>query len=227
MPGRFLLGVQQMSGRKRAEMWLDVDKMQPSMFLWVEVGFHLIPHFVPGIKANFVSMTFHLFRLFHVVLFLQTCLASKVRNKWAHMEGRTGQDVPRSQAVNKPLVDTPASWCPGWKTTRRFDFCGCCRHWSFIYGWNLDLGALSPPHLHLDSQVVQERFGIKIPKSYPLDAGPLNEIVVCFARLSWALCVALDTAAESAYWYPSLSLKVPCCESSTFYSHNMSLMTFR
>lgn len=33
-------------------------------------------------------------------------------------------------------------------------------------------------HLHLDSQVVQERFGIKIPKSYPLDAGPLNGRVV-------------------------------------------------
>ena len=90
----------------------------PSMFLWVEVGFNFIPHFVPGIKANLVSMTFYLFVL---QTFLQTTsklsLASKVRNKWAHMEGRTGQDVPRSQAVSKPLADTPASWCPEDDTT--------------------------------------------------------------------------------------------------------------
>ena len=162
------------------------------MFLWVEVGFHFIPPFRTRTQGKFRFYDFPTYfccsMLLKTQFRLQTCLASKVRNKWAHMVGRTGQDVPRSQAESKPLVDTPASWCPGWKMTWRFDFCGFCRHWSFFYSWHLDLGALNPPHLHLDSQVVQERFGIKIPKSYPLDAGPLNEIVAFFLQGSPGPC---------------------------------------
>lgn len=118
------------------------------------------------------------------------------------MEGRTGQDVPRSQAVNKPLVDTPASWCPGWKTTRRFDIIGmflCFETstlepwvgWFFWDAWGLFV-CLSPNHFTSPPWLAggARKVWNQNPQELSIGcwASEWNSRFF-FATLSWALCI--------------------------------------